>query len=80
MYFIVFYRFILYSPMNEIILNGKRICLKVSILFKTDTLAKMLAPHNAHLVKSNHSMSKYFSGSRPLRHNEVHLYSMRVHV
>ena len=41
--------------MNEISLNGKKICLKVSILFKTDTLPKMLAPHNAHLVKLNHS-------------------------
>jgi len=41
--------------MNEISLNGKMICLKVSILFKTDTLSKLLAPHNAHLVKSNHS-------------------------
>ena len=56
----VFYRFILYSSMNEISLNGIRICLKVSILFKTDTLAKMLAPHNAHLVKSNHSYVEVF--------------------
>jgi len=37
----------------------KRICLKVCILFKTDTLAKMLAPHNA-LVKSNHSYVEVF--------------------
>ena len=61
--------------MNEIILNGKRICLKVSILLKTDTLAKMLASYNAHLVKSNHSYVEVFSGSRPLRHNEVQLYN-----
>ena len=46
--------------MNEIGLNGKRICLKVIILFKTDTLQKMLAPHNAHLVKSNHSYVEVF--------------------
>ena len=46
--------------MNEISLNGKRICLKVSILYKTDTLAKMLAPHNAHLVKSNNSYVEVF--------------------
>ena len=46
--------------MNEISLNGKRICLKVSILFKTDTLAKMLATHNALLVKSNHSYVEVF--------------------
>ena len=46
--------------MNEISLNGKRICLKVCIIFKTDTLAKMLAPYNAHLVKSNHSYVKVF--------------------
>ena len=48
-------------------------CLKVSILFKTDILPKCFATHNAQLVISNH-MSKYFSGSRPLRHNEVQLY------
>ena len=52
----------------------KRISFKVSILFKTDTLAKRLALHNAHLVKSNHSYVEVFSGSRPLRHNEVQLY------
>jgi len=46
--------------MNELSLNGKRICLKVSILFKTDTLAKMLAPDNAYLVKSNHSYVEVF--------------------
>jgi len=46
--------------MNEISLNGKKICLKVSILFKTDTLAKMFAPCNAHLVKSNHSYVEVF--------------------
>jgi len=46
--------------MDEISLNGKRICLKVSILYKTDTLAKLLAPHNAHLVKSNHSYVEVF--------------------
>jgi len=46
--------------MNEIFLNGKRICLKVSVLFKTDTLAKMLAIRNAYLVKSNHSYVEVF--------------------
>ena len=46
--------------MNEISLNGKRICLKVSIHIKTDTLANMLAPHNAHLVKSNHFYVEVF--------------------
>ena len=30
-------------------------CLKVSILFKTDTLRKCFASHNAQLVISNHS-------------------------
>jgi len=40
--------------MNEISLNGKR------IIAWTDTLAKMLAPHNAHLVKSNHSYVEVF--------------------
>ena len=60
--------------MNEISLNGKRICLKVSILFKTDNLAKMLAPHNTIWLSRTIPMSKYFSGSRPLRHNEVQLY------
>ena len=47
--------------MKEISLNGKGICLKVSILFKTDTLAKILAPHNAHLVNSNHFYVEVFS-------------------
>ena len=64
--------------MNEISLNGERICLKVSVHFKTDTLAKMLAFHNAHLVKSNHSYVEVFSGSRPLRHNEVQLYMLET--
>jgi len=60
--------------MNEISLNGKRICLKVSILFKTDTLAKMFVPILPILLSRTIPMSKYFSGSRPLRHNEVQLY------
>ena len=46
--------------MNEISLNGKRISLKVCILYKIDTLAKMLAPHNVQLVKSNHSYVEVF--------------------
>jgi len=46
--------------MNEIKLNGKRICLKVSIIFKTDSLPKNLAPHNAYLVKSNYSYVEVF--------------------
>jgi len=46
--------------MNEMSLNGKMICLKVSIIFKTDTLPNILAPHNAHLVKSNHSYVEVF--------------------
>ena len=47
----VFYRFILYSTMNEIS-NGKMVkgCLKVCILFKTNILPKCFAPHNAQLV------------------------------
>ena len=62
--------------MNEIS-NGKMVkaCLKVGILFKSNILPKCFAPHNAQLVISNIPMSKYFSGSRPLRHNEVQLYS-----
>jgi len=32
LFIFVFYRFIIYSSMNEISLNGKRICLKVCIL------------------------------------------------
>ena len=59
--------------MNEISVNGKRICLKASILFKTDNLAKMLAPPNTIWLSRTIPMSKYFSGSRPLRHNEVQL-------
>ena len=65
--------------MNEISLNGERICLKVSVLFKTDTLAKMLAFHVMLIWLSRTiPMSKYFSGSRPLRHNEVQLYVKKI--
>ena len=63
--------------MNEISLNGERICLKVvSILFKTDTLPKMLALMPIWLSRTI-PMSKYFSGSRPL--NEVQLYILLRH-
>jgi len=55
---------------NDKMVNG---CLKVSILFTTDSLPKCFAPHNAQLVLSNDSYVEVFSGSRPLRHNEVQL-------
>ena len=63
--------------MNEIG-NGKMVkgCLKVSIRFKTDILKKCFAPHNAQLVIWNHSYVEVYSGSRPLRHNEVQLYAL----
>jgi len=62
--------------MNEIRLNGKRICLKVSIIFKTDTLPKNWLPIMPIWLSRTIPMSKYFSGSRPLRHNEVQLYTL----
>ena len=55
----------------------KRICLKVSILFKTDT-AKMWLPIMPIWLSRTIPMSKYFSGSRPLRHNEVQLYYYNI--
>ena len=35
-------------------------CLKASTLFKTDTLPKCFAPHNAQLVISNHPYVEVF--------------------
>jgi len=49
-------------------------CLKVSILFKTDILSKGFAPIMSNWLSRTIPMSKYFSGSRPLWHNEVQLY------
>ena len=56
--------------------NGKMVkrCLKVSILFKTDILPKCFAPIMPNWLSRTIPMSKYFSGYRPLRHNEVQLY------
>ena len=51
--------------MNEI-RNGKMVkgCMKVSkkiyYIFKTDSLPKWFAPHNAQLVISNHSYVEVF--------------------
>ena len=47
--------------MNEIS-NGKMVkgCLKVIILFKTDILQILFAPHNVQLVISNHSYVEVF--------------------
>ena len=58
----IFYSFtyfiVFYSPINEISSNGKRM-LRVRLPF---------------WLSRTMPMSKYFSGSRPLRHNEVQLY------
>ena len=49
--------------------NGKMVkgCLTVSILFKTDILLPIMPNWLSRTI------SVYFSGSRPLRHNEVQL-------
>ena len=61
--------------MNEMS-NGKMVkgCFKVSILIKTDILQNVSLPIMSNWSSRTIPMSKYFSGSRPLRHNEVRLY------
>ena len=56
--------------------NGKMVkaCFKVSILFKLDILTNVSLPIMPNWLSRTIPMSKYFSGSRPLRHNEVQLY------
>jgi len=70
-YFIVLY---FYSPMNEIS-NGKKVkwCLKVSILLKLIFCQNVSLPIMHNWLSRTIPMSKYFSGSRLLRHNEVQL-------
>ena len=48
--------------------------LKVSLLFKTDALPRCWLPIMPIWLSRTIPMSKYFSGSQPLRHNEVQLY------
>ena len=64
--------------MNEISLNGKKICLKVSIFLKLILWQKCWLPIMPIWLSRTIPMSKYFSGSRPLRHNEVQLYKHNV--
>ena len=68
-YFIVL--FYIFQWTKKVMVKG---WLKVIILFKTDILPKCFAPKMYNWLSRTIPMSKYFSGSRPLRHNEVQLY------
>ena len=60
--------------MNEISYSKMvKECLKVSILFKTDICQNVSLHIMPNWLSRIIPMSKYFSGSRPLRHNEVQL-------
>ena len=61
--------------MNEMS-NGKMVkgCFKVSILVKTDILPNVSLTIMPNCLSRTIPMSKYFSGSRPLRPNKVQLY------